>query len=269
MLPITLALARESSPKMITNSNAFVVLKEQIQSTIDFSVLCCQAVPSLNAYMKAVEKGAAPKLPDADHFKGDPNFDQLKGYIPDYRKNLGKLMFINSFSYFEAYFKSLIEETLDFHGGQDSFVRLSLKKQHQHLTFSENEATRKSANKLREYPKPSHKLKYLKHTDEIDHTDFRFPSELFATFGIMELGNNYRDLKASQIPHVAKWCFGVDLTDKEIEDFSYYRDLRNRVAHGKVSTIEFNEANSANKFLREMALKIDRHVVKHFFVIEM
>ncbi|EKO5201071.1 hypothetical protein P0J05_004152, partial [Vibrio vulnificus] len=58
---------------MITNTKAFEVLKGQIQSTLDFSVLCCQAVPALNAYMKAVDKGAAKKLPDADHFqKSEP-----------------------------------------------------------------------------------------------------------------------------------------------------------------------------------------------------
>lgn len=124
---------------MISNSKSFSVLKQQIQSAIDFSVLCCHAVPSLNAYIKAVEKGGAPKLPDADHFKGDPNFDQLRGYIPEYRKNLGKLMFINSFSYFEAYFKSLICEVMEFHGGQDDFVQQSLTRQHDHLLFADRE----------------------------------------------------------------------------------------------------------------------------------
>lgn len=253
---------------MISNSKSFSVLKQQIQSAIDFSVLCCHAVPSLNAYIKAVENGAAPKLPDADHFKGDPNFDQLRGYIPEYRKNLGKLMFINSFSYFEAYFKSLICEVMEFHGGQDDFVQQSLMRQHEHLLYADREPAKSSANKLREYSKPSHKQKYAKHTKELDHTDFRFPSELFATFGIMELSSNYRDLKASQIPYVAKWCFGVDLTEAELEQFSTYRNLRNNAVHGKMMTVEFNVANAANKFLRSFALKIDRHVVKHFFVIE-
>ena len=253
---------------MITNSNAFFILKQQIQSSIDFSVLCCHAVPALNAYIKAVENGVAKKLPDADHFKGDPNFEQLREYIPEYRRNLGKLMFINSFSYFEAYFKSLISEVLNFHGGKDAFVDRAQKRQHQHLVFAENKETRTAANKLREYAKPSHRLKYVKYTKEIEHTDFRFPSELFAAFGIVELGTNYSDLKASQIPHVAKLCFGVELTESEISTFSSYRDLRNNVAHGKTLSIEFNEANSANKFLRALALKIDRHVVKHFLVVE-
>jgi hypothetical protein len=253
---------------MISNTKSFELLKGQIQSTLDFSVLCCQAVPALNAYMKAVELGSVPKLPDADHFKGEPNFEQLKGFIPEYRKNLGKLMFISSFSYFEAYFKALIEEVLTFHGGQDDFVELSLKKQNQHMHYAEQDTPRKSANKLREYPKKGKEQKYLKHIKEINHTDFRFPSELFSTFGIMELGNNYRDLKASQIPHVAGWCFGVELTEDEISSYSKLRDLRNRVAHGKVTQIEFNEANSANQFLRNLAIKIDKHVVKHFLVIE-
>ncbi|MBD9609542.1 HEPN domain-containing protein [Pseudomonas sp. PDM08] len=253
---------------MISNSNSFSILKQQIQSAIDFSVLCCHAVPALNAYIKAVEKGAAKKLPDADHFKGDPNFDQLRGYIPEYRKKLGKLMFINSFSYFEAYFKSLIEEVLDFHGGQSNFVQQSLIRQRDHLAFADSENARNSANKLRQYAKPGHEQKYAKHTKILEHSDFRFPSELFAAFGIMELGTNYRDLKASQIPHVAQWCFGIELTQAELDTFSSYRDLRNSVVHGKKLSVEFNEANAANTFLRSLALKIDKHVVKHFFVIE-
>lgn len=253
---------------MISNTKSFELLKGQIQSTLDFSVLCCQAVPALNAYMKAVDMGSAPKLPDADHFKGAPNFDQLRAFIPDYRKNLGKLMFISSFTYFEAYFKALIEEVLLFHGGQEAFVELSLKKQKRHMNHAEQPLPKSSANKLREYAKKGKELKYISHAKNLEHTDFRFPSELFSTFGIIELGNNYRDLKASQIPHVAKWCFGVELSIDETDTFSKYRDLRNRVAHGTVTTIEFNEAIKANDFLRNFALKIDKHVVKHFFVIE-
>lgn len=253
---------------MISNSKSFELLKGQIQSTLDFSVLCCQAIPALNAYMKAVEKGRADKLPDADHFKGEPNFEQLKGFIPEYRKNLGKLMFISSFSYFEAYFKALIEEVLNFHNGQTCFVELSLNRQAKHMHYAEQDAPKKSANKLREYAKKGKELKYAKHVKELDNTYFRFPSELFSTFGIVELGNNYRDLKASQIPHVARWCFGVELTEDEIGQFSNLRDLRNRVAHGKVTQIEFNEANSANQFLRDLAIKIDKHVIKHFLIIE-
>lgn len=191
---------------MISNSNSFIILKAQNQSILDFSVLCCQAVPSLNAYMKAVENGSAPKLPDADYYGGEPDFERLKSLIPDYRKNLGKLIFISSFSYFEAYFKSLVEEVLDFHGGLELFVETSVRKQQQHLKYAKKETTKKSVRKLREYPKPGKEQKYLKHAEKLDKTDFRFPSELFATFGIKELGNNYRDLKASQIPHVAKYC---------------------------------------------------------------
>ncbi|ELB2059298.1 HEPN domain-containing protein [Vibrio parahaemolyticus] len=253
---------------MITNTKSFELLKGQIQSTLDFSVLCCQAVPALKAYMKAVENNSAPKLPDADHFKGEPNFEQLREFIPVYRKNLGKLLFINTFSYFEAYFKALISEVLEFHGKQEEFVKLSLEKQRQHMSYSEQDTPRKSANKLREYKKENKKMKYFKHIRELEHTDFRFPSELFATFGIMELGNNYKNLKASQIPYVMKWCFGVDLTEEEESIFYELRELRNEIAHGKVTEIDFIKANKSNAFLRNLAIKIDKHVVKHFMLIE-
>ena len=253
---------------MITHSKSFSILKEQNQSLFDFTVLCCYAVPALNAYMKAVEKGAAPKLPDADYFKGDPDTKHLKSSMPEYRKNLGKLISISSFSYFESYFQALIKEVLDFHGGQDKFVELSLKKQKRHLMFAEEANPKKSVMKLREYAKHGHELKYIKHARELDNTNYRFPSELFATFGIVELGNNYKELKAVQIPHVAKFCFGVDLTDDEVAQYSKYRELRNDIAHGKVTKVDLKEAINASQFLRTTAMKIDGHVVQNFLVLE-
>ncbi|CAH6923348.1 HEPN_RiboL-PSP domain-containing protein [Vibrio chagasii] len=255
---------------MITNSKSFEVLKEQIQSTLDFSVLTCHAVPALKAYMKAVEGEYAEKLPDADYFKGNDNsFEQLRGFVPEYKKSLGKLVFISSFSYFEAYFKSLIAEVLKFHGGHETFLELSQEKQAIHMrTVDQDEGIRKSANKLRDYRKSGKEQKYSKHTEELENTEFRFPSELFATFGLKELGTNYQDLKASQIPYIAKWCFGVSLTKEEEGTFSSYRELRNKAAHGKLTQLDLSEATEINQFLRNLAIKIDKHVVGHYFVIE-
>lgn len=254
---------------MITHSKSYSILKNQTQESLDFAVLCCTAVPSLNAYIKAVEKGGKSKLPDVDYFKGEPNLDQLKKYMPKYKQNLGRLIFINAFTYFEDYFKSLIQEILTFHGGKEIFAEKSLKNYHSHLACVEQEDIRISANKLREYPKSKNKQRYIKHTKQITHTDFRFPSELFATFGIMEFGRKADDLKASQIPEIAIYCFGVQLSEDELSSFKDYRELRNAVAHGKTLTIEFKEALKASSFLRDLALKIDSHIVKHFFVIEL
>lgn len=253
---------------MISNSKAYEVLKGQTQSSLDFAVLCCNAVPALKGYIKALEHGSVKKLPDADYFKGEPNIEQLRGFSQTYKKNLGKLIFINTFSYFEAYFKELIAEIESFHGGREHFEKESLKKQKNNMNSLLNERIRISSNKLRGYKKKAHLLKYRKHIDVLNHTDFRFPSELFSTFGLVELFKNYSDLKAFQIPHVAQYAFGVDFPSEDLEQYHQYRVLRNDIAHGKSREIEFKEAIAMNYFMRNLALKIDQQVVKHFLVIE-
>ena len=253
---------------MIPSTCSFKTLKEQNQALLDFSVLCCQAVPSLKGYMKAVEKGSANKIPDADYFKGAPDFARLRAIASCYKKTMGRVMFISLFSYFEAYFKSLIEETINFHGGEESLLVSSNARRREHLDSWRDTEVAKSANKLREYRKKHWDQSYKKHTKILSTTNFRFPSELFATFGIQELCRNYKDLKAVQIIYVAKSCFGVEIDEGEEEIFSQYRDKRNAIAHGDIVVVDFKEALDLSSFLRDLAIKIDNHVLKHFFVIE-
>ncbi len=252
---------------MISHTKAFMVLKEQNQTLFDFSVLTCQSVPALKGYMKAVDAKAVPKIPDADHFKGPPDFAQLRKFATTYKKTLGRLVFLSSFSYFEAYFKALIEEVLQFHGGQDAFIESSVKRLTAHLAACDTPEVAKASAKLREYKKSHVIPSYRKQIKAIETTEFRFPSELFATFGLVQLGN-YKDLKASQIPYVAKWGFGVPLSDKEESEFSKLRDERNGIAHGNVVEVNFTRGLEASRFLRELSVKLDKHVVKHFLVIE-
>ncbi|MCA2967284.1 MAG: hypothetical protein INH43_02065 [Acidobacteriaceae bacterium] len=252
---------------MIAHSKSLLAHKKQNQTLFNFAVLCCQAVPALKGYMKAVEGGSAPKLPDADHFKGAPDFVQLRMFASEYRKTLGRVIFLSSFSYFEAYFKALIEEVLQFHGGQEAFRKSALERQETHLTALDQPEIAKAASKLREYKKGNFAPSYRKHIKTLEQSDYRFPSELFSLFGIVEL-EKYKDLKASEIPHVVKWCFGLRLTEAEEVEFSRHRDTRNDIAHGSLLELDFNKGMEASRFLRELSIKIDKHVVRHFLVIE-
>ncbi|CUV65817.1 conserved hypothetical protein [Sulfurovum sp. enrichment culture clone C5] len=253
---------------MISNTNSFKTLKEQVQEVINFSVLCCSAVPSLKGYMKAIEKGSAAKLPDADYYHGDPDFQRLRDYIPAYKKNLGKLMLLSSFSYFEAYFKSMITEFFNYHGGFDTYIEMALSRQKSHILYAENEPAKTSVRKLREYPKNGKKDKYIKHAKLLANSEFRFPSELMSAFGAKELHARYKDMKSVDIPHFAQWCFGVPLSEYEIKTFHSVRETRNDIAHGKKQYVDIGDAMEYNKTLRALALKIDSHIVEHFFVIE-
>jgi hypothetical protein len=252
---------------MISNKKAFLVLKQQNQALFDFTVLTCQAVPALKGYMKAVDAGAAKALPDADYFRSPPDFVQLRGFITSYKKSLGRLVLLSSFSYFEAYFKDFLKEVIDFHGGEDAFAAASARRLSAHMDACDTPAISKSVAKLREYRKKNLGPKYEKHIKLLEKTDFRFPSELFATFGLMEL-RRYSDLKAEQIPRVAKTGFGVDVSQSDEDKFKELREKRNSIAHGTLHQVDLTEGIKASKFLREFSIKIDQHVVKHFLVIE-
>jgi hypothetical protein len=252
---------------LISHSKCFRLLKEQNQTLFNFAALCCQAVPSLKGYIKAVEGGTAKKLPDADHFKGEPDFVKLRGYASEYKRTLGRVVFLSAFSYFESYFKALIQEVLLFHGGHEAFLQSALRRHASHTDALNQPDIEKSASKLREYKKDHFAGSYRKHIKALEQSDYRFPSELFSLFGIVEL-SRYKDLKASEIPHVAKWCFGVELTEDEELDFSKYRDVRNEIAHGSLTELDFSKGLEASRFLRDLSIKIDKHVVKHFMVIE-
>lgn len=253
---------------MIPNTKSFCVLKQQVQEVIDFSVLCCTAVPSMKGYIKAVENGVAGKIPDPDYYKGQPNYDQLKGFVPSYRKNLGKLILLSSFSYFEAYFKSLIDEIFEFHGGFESLIDSSLKRQLAHMSFIDTEPAKTAVRKLKEYPKRNKKQKYEKYAKELENSEFRFPSELMSAFGLKELHSRYKDMKSVEIPYFVIWCFGVSLTNDEVDRFHKIRETRNEIAHGKKEYIELKESLAFNQELRSLAMKIDSHIVNHYFVIE-
>jgi hypothetical protein len=102
---------------------------------------------------------------------------------------------------------------------------------------------------------------------------FRFPSALLASCGLDRLidlaEGDY--IPASSIPDLVQTIFQLPLDPMtEINAFQAYREQRNRIAHGRADaeSLHLSKAVEANNFLRNLALKIDRHVVEDFLVIE-
>lgn len=253
---------------MISNSNSLVTLKAQIQELFNFSVLCCNAVPSLKGYIKAVEKGAAPKIPDADHFKNS-SFEELKGYIPDYRKQLGKYILLSSFSFFESYIQNLILEVIEYHGGKDYLLDYNWGKIQ---TAASNQTIQQKSNGLREYKKGGNLDKYRKINKELLGSSFLFPSDYFSFIGIQKLISLSIDdgFKSVQIPKIIEENFFLKLDDAEVDKFHSIRDTRNKIAHGDSSVeVNLSEATRNNKFLRNLAVKVDKQVVRCYFVIDL
>lgn len=245
---------------MIRHSNAYILVRDKNQELLDFTVLCCQAIPALKGYIKAVEKGAAPKLPDADHFKGQPDFSSLREHARIYKKTLGKVLLLSTFSYFELYFKTLLKEIIE-------FDNLSSKLKSQ-KSYCEDEQLTQAINKLRQYRKPYHKLQYQKFSNLAKDEGFVFPSIRFSIMGIEYLEQKIKDLKANDIPNILERDFGLVLSEDDIQKFHKYREDRNNIAHGGNQDIEFKEGIDACKFFRELAKNIDEYFVKNFFILE-
>lgn len=102
---------------------------------------------------------------------------------------------------------------------------------------------------------------------------YRFPSRLLSHYGLKQLNEiaEGTGIKAADILALASSIFHLEFDpDTEVQVFSDYRQLRNRVAHGRAleSELALGKAVEANNFLRNLALKIDRQVVSQYFVIE-
>ncbi|MBD1218713.1 HEPN domain-containing protein [Aphanizomenon flos-aquae NRERC-008] len=261
---------------MRKHSESYFKLKSQIQESLDFIILCCYAVPSLNAYMKAVElgNGKPDKLPDPDHFKKNPEYEnadhsRLKEIKPNYQKTLGKLLLISSFTYFEYYISNVIEEFFDLNGGRENFK--SLLKSKIDRKISDYEDTNNLVKKLKEPKKPSKLGKYEKAINELQQTNYSFPSQLLCYFGLIELQGKFKkdkNIEARDILKILKDAFHVEITEKEASEFTKIQEKRNRIVHGGNTEINLAEALQFNDFLKDLAQKVDQHLLKTFFILE-
>ncbi|MCB9683439.1 MAG: hypothetical protein H6735_00195 [Alphaproteobacteria bacterium] len=249
---------------MLAHSNAYVTLRRNAQDTINFAVLTCHAVPALNAYMKAVEARAAPKLPDSDHFTVVQSHDKLRAFKSAYKKTLGRFVLLSSFSHFEAYVKDVGQEVCAFHGDWAGSIRA---RNYESLASNSPEVER-ARKRLMERRKAGYEQRYAGLQRDLLLRNFRFPSDLIASFGISALMTRLGELRASGIPDLLRDAFMFDLTEDERKEFDRLRDLRNDVAHGNVQEVDLSVAMDGNAFLRDLAKRIDQHMVRHFMVLE-
>jgi len=251
---------------MINASKSYETLKIQIQHSLDFALLCCYAVPALKGYIKAAEGGEVTKIPDPDYFKLTADNERLKEIAKSYRKILGRFLVLSSFSYFESYVDDIIEETLEFNGGIESFLESAKVKRSKVVNLDPDMEI--LVKKLREYKDNSKNEKYRTAVNILADKNYRFPSELFSVFGLMQIQEKCKNLKSADIPHILNSAFGIELTDNETQDFNNIRVKRNDIAHGNITEVDLSEAIKINRFLRKLAIKIDKYFLIHFFIIE-
>lgn len=223
-------------------------------------------MPALKGYIKAVEKGSVDKIPDPDHFKDIADYDRLKQIIPNYKKTLGRFLVLSSFSYFESYISDVIDESFLINGGGENFLKAVENKRNNHFEIiaSLNERTKK----LREQKKKSKAAKYQNIIDELTEMNYKFPSDLLAFYGLFQVQEKAKNMRAVDIPDVMENAFGFKMEYLEKIELNRIRGIRNNIAHGQITEFNLSEAIQVNQFLRDLAIRIDQHMLRNFFVIE-
>ena len=110
---------------MIKHTLAFKRLKTEQQNILDFTVLVCYAIPNLKKSIKGFKENVKnyEKLAKADYFIEEINLPKIEKLVQDYKGDLGKYTLLSAFSFFESYIKDVVNELIDFHGGQEIFIR--------------------------------------------------------------------------------------------------------------------------------------------------
>ena len=252
---------------MLINTKSYLLLRAYIQESLDYAYLTCHAVPALNAYMKAVEKGSAQKIPNPDHFGQPGDHKRLKQIKENYKDSLGRFMLISTFSHFEAYVQDVVGELFEFHGGF-SVLHALAKRRSQVEARSERLAKFPEIKPLSESRKPGKQGKYLKNIRQLESKGFVFPSQMASAYGIKMLAEAISNFRASRICEIVFDGLGMP-RDTEMEDnISRIRGIRNDIAHGRRREYHLSKSIEDLKLMRRYALTIDQHIIEYFLLIE-
>jgi hypothetical protein len=193
--------------------------------------------------------------------------DQLKENAADYKSKLSKYILISNFSFFESYIIDALKEMIDFHGGNENFVKNSQKRGARQIQEDSIilEVIRK---KIRKKNNPGHAHRYRASTQELIEKGYRFPSDLLSGYGAKMLIQKISNIKANDIPGLLTEGLHMDMSDSLIHDFHNVREIRNKIAHGEEVNLTIQQVTNASKTLRTIALATDQHLLKHFFISE-
>lgn len=254
---------------MLTNTQSYLLLRAYIQESLDYAYLTCHAVPALNAYMKAVDEKAAPKIPDPDHFGKPGDFDRLREIRLTYKKSLGRFMVISAFSHFEAYVQDVVREIIDFHGGTAAFLVLA-KRRSGVLTRPQRIERFPELKPLNEVRKMGKNGKYMKCVQALEGKGFIFPSQMASAYGIRKLAEavSKNGFRAARISEIVFDALGLPHDQSMDENIARIREIRNDIAHGRRRKYDLKTSIDDLKLLRQYALAIDQHILTHYMIIE-
>jgi len=252
---------------MIHHTKAYGNFRKQTIDLLNFIVAVFYAIPSLKLRIKNIKNDTlvTPRPEYFTHDKSSP--EMVRRLTFKYKLRLGAYSLLSIFSFFEAYVKDVLEEIIDFHGGEKVFLELSLNKSQKYIVNIPNEI-KNNKRKLIEYLRPQQKDKYEKHTKILKQLEYNFPTTLFAPYGINAFLEKVKYIRAIEIPEILNKALHITLTEDQINQFDSIRKIRNDIAHGRKVTYSMKKVMEIHKYLRDLALLIDKHIIEHYLVIE-
>jgi hypothetical protein len=253
---------------VIQHTKAFATFRTLSQAHINFVVLVCHAVPALRADL-ALPTASLSNLPD--HFNASRNPKaEVATYVIAYQEELARSTLITVFSYFESYIKDALGEIVEFHGGKDEFKKLAMRRTSKFINSARPDI-KLNKRKLQDNPVPSKLAKYQKYGKLLEDRGFKFPTELFAHFGVSQLLpklDEKRGMQAWEIPSLLEECLLFPISTTERDHFETIRSLRNKIGHGRGPTVVLQKSLHYASILHTLAAKVDRHITEHFLVIQ-
>lgn len=258
---------------MITHTNAFKRLKDETQDIFDFAILTAYAVPFVKHKLKEAEKeytGAAYNSElmafRPDGFRHNTTVGKIRDSATRYKAEIAKSIRLSSFSYFEAYVGNVIREAVAFHDPNGDLVSLPVSQDLRALSPEDA----KFRHQLRDIPKKMKLQKYEKRFKQLMPTGVRFPHHALIRAGIRRLQGYAGSYRAADIPDLLFDALGFEISSTDRQNLHDIRNARNRIAHGRAEPHDkiLSTAIRANYNLRELALKIDDHVLSYWMLAD-
>jgi hypothetical protein len=226
------------------------------------------AIPSLEKQITPLHGNVDGKIPASKYFKNtNMTSEELQRRIALAGDSIGKELLLTTFSFFEAYVASAVQEILEFHGGVEKIATVfksTVRHADEHIPAN----IKKSKRKLQEYPKANLLPKYQKHQRVLHDFGYPLPSQRASAFGWLMLSKVLENMKAVKIPEILQDALLFPITTAETGKFHNLRGIRNDIAHGTLTKYPVRTAIEHGAFFRNLAVNIDEHIVENFFVIE-
>lgn len=250
--------------------------KKQTQDTFEFSVLVCNAVPTLKRNIRLYEKGVVSELVKPDHYGAARELtddeklrtkEQLKQISFGYRSKLSKYILLSNFSFFESYVIDVLKEMIVFHGGNEAFLNNS-KLWAERQFSSDSPEIEKIRRRVRRKNEPKHISQAKYAAKLLAEKNYRFPSALFSGYGAKMLLQKIANISANDIPNMLKDGLHMAFGEQQVLEFHNIREFRNKIAHGESVNLTIEQVTDMCKTLRTIALNLDQHLLRYYFISE-